>query len=116
MVKPEGDVAKLARHLNLTIDTRLGKSPDHYLCLKKLDVAKFKDEESGVFQQIDRQLPDFVHTREALQSFYPYGDRKDYPHLNDEQWGKIGWDVFQDCLVCDKRHRCGQTLSRESLS
>lgn len=114
LVKPEGDVAKLARHLNLSIDTRLGKSPDHYLCLKKLDVAKFKDEESGVFQQIDRQLPDFVHSREALQSFYPYGDRKDYPNLNDEQWGKIGWDVFQDCLVCDKRHRCGQTLSRES--
>jgi ATP-dependent DNA helicase DinG len=114
LVKPEGDIAKLARHLNLSIDTRLGKSPDHYLCLKKLDVAKFKDEESGVFQQIDRQLPDFVHSREALQSFYPYGDRKDYPNLNDEQWGKIGWDVFQDCLVCDKRHRCGQTLSRES--
>jgi ATP-dependent DNA helicase DinG len=114
LVKPEGDIAKLARHLNLTIDTRLGKSPDHYLCLKKLDVAKFKDEEAGVFQQIDRQLPDFVHSREALQSFYPYGDRKDYPNLNDEQWGKIGWDVFQDCLVCDKRHRCGQTLSRES--
>jgi len=114
LVKAEGDVAKLARHLNLTIDTRLGKSPDHYLCLKKLDVAKFKDEESGVFQQIDQQLPEFVHSREALQSFYPYGDRKDYPHLNDEQWGKVGWDVFQDCLVCDKRHRCGQTLSRES--
>ena len=34
-------------------------------------------------------------------------------NLTDEQWGKIGWDVFQDCLVCDKRHRCGQTLSRE---
>lgn len=114
LVKPEGDIAKLSRHLNLTIDTRLGKSPDHYLCLKKLDVAKFKDEESGVFQQIDHHLPNFVHSREALQAFYPYGDRKDYPNLNDEQWGKIGWDVFQDCLVCDKRHRCGQTLSRES--
>jgi ATP-dependent DNA helicase DinG len=113
LVKPEGDIAKLAQHLNLTIDTRLGKSPDHYLCLKKLDVAKFKDEESAVFQQIDDHLPDFVHSREALQAFYPYGDRKDYPHLNDEQWGKIGWDVFQDCLVCEKRHRCGQTLSRE---
>ena len=48
-----------------------------------------------------------------MQSFYPYGNRKDYPNLKDEQWGKIGWDVFQDCLVCDKRHRCGQTLSRE---
>jgi ATP-dependent DNA helicase DinG len=113
LVKPEGDVNKIARHLNLTIDTRLGKSPDHFLCLKKLDTARYKDEESGVFQQIHRQLPAFVHSREALQSFHPYGDRKDYPNLNDDQWGKISWDVFQDCLVCEKRHRCGQTLSRE---
>jgi ATP-dependent DNA helicase DinG len=113
LVKPEGDVAKLAQHLNLTIDARLGKSPDQYLCLKKLDESRYKDEEAEVFEKINLELPAFVHSYEALQSFHPYGDRKNYPHLNDEQWRKIGWDAFQDCLVCDKRHRCGQTLSRE---
>ncbi|MCL6456552.1 MAG: ATP-dependent DNA helicase, partial [Gorillibacterium sp.] len=45
--------------------------------------------------------------------FYPYGNRKDYQELSDRQWGKLGWDVFQDCMVCTRRHRCGQTLSRE---
>src|SRR5690606_4482842 len=49
----------------------------------------------------------------TLQQFHPYGNRKDYPELNDEQWGMVNWDVFQDCLICERRHRCGQTLSRE---
>ncbi|MFP3514298.1 ATP-dependent DNA helicase, partial [Peribacillus sp. SIMBA_075] len=42
LVKPEGDIAKLARHLNLTIDARLGKSPDQYVCLQKLDEARYQ--------------------------------------------------------------------------
>lgn len=113
LVKPEGDIAKLVQHLNLTIDARLGKSPDQYLCLNKLDESRYKDEEAEIFEKINRELPAFVRSREALQSFYPYGDRKHYSHLNDDQWKKIGWDAFQDCFVCDKRHRCGQTLSRE---
>lgn len=113
LVKPEGDIAKLARHLELTIDARLGKSQDQYLCLNKLDDAKSELEDGELFDDIYRELPSFVLKPETMQSFYPYGNRKDYPELNDEQWGKLGWDVFQDCLVCSRRHRCGQTLSRE---
>jgi ATP-dependent DNA helicase DinG len=113
LVKPEGDIAKLAQHLNLDIDARLGKSPDHYLCLVKLEESRHKDAESALFQGIYDQLPDFVNNHVAMQSFYPYGDRTNYSTLNDEQWKKIGWDTFQDCLVCDRRHRCGQTLSRD---
>lgn len=113
LVKPEGDIAKLAQHLNLKIDARLGKSPDQYLCLNKLDEARFDDTEEDLYQGIHLGLPAFVHGREAMQSFHHYGDRKEYPELSDEEWHKISWDVFQDCLVCDKRHRCGQTLSRD---
>ncbi|MFX3635160.1 MAG: ATP-dependent DNA helicase [Candidatus Pristimantibacillus sp.] len=111
LVKPEGDIAKLARHLELTIDARLGKSADQYICLNKLDDARSELDET--FEDIYRGLPNFVHKPETLQSFHPYGNRKDYPNLNDEQWNKLGWDVFQDCLVCSRRHRCGQTLSRD---
>jgi ATP-dependent DNA helicase DinG len=113
LVKPEGDIAKLTRHLGLAIDARLGKSPDQYVCLRKLDDVRFGGEESVPFKELYAGLPDFVSSPEAMQSFHAYGDRKDYPDLNDEQWRKIGWDVFQDCFVCDKRHRCGQTLSRD---
>ncbi|QAY65973.1 ATP-dependent DNA helicase [Paenibacillus protaetiae] len=114
LVKPEGDIAKLSRHLNLQIDARLAKSPDQYLCLNKLDEARTDiGGDADRFRGIYEELPDFVHFPETLQSFYPYGNRKDYPDLSDEQWGKLGWDVFQDCLVCSQRHRCGQTLSRE---
>lgn len=113
LVKPEGDIAKLARYLDLTIDARLGKSADQYICLNKLDDARSGQEDAELFDSIYRGLPNFVQKPETMQSFYPYGNRKEYPNLNDEQWNQLGWDVFQDCLVCDRRHRCGQTLSRD---
>ncbi|WP_424768934.1 ATP-dependent DNA helicase [Paenibacillus sp. sgz302251] len=113
LVKPEGDIAKLARHLNLTIDARLGKSADQYICLNKLDDARAGFDDAELFDNIYRELPSFVQKPDSMQSFYPYGNRKDYPSLNDEQWDQLGWDVFQDCLVCEQRHRCGQTLSRD---
>ncbi|MEK8127809.1 ATP-dependent DNA helicase [Paenibacillus filicis] len=113
LVKPEGDIAKLSRYLKLDIDARLAKSPDQYTCLNKLDEARFGHEEASLYRDLYESLPEFVHVREALQSFHAYGDRKDYPHLNDGQWNRISWDAFQDCFVCDQRHRCGQTLSRD---
>lgn len=113
LVKPEGDIAKLAQHLSLAIDARLGKSPDQYVCLVKLDEARFKDEQGAQWEDLYENLPDFVHSPQPMQTFHAYGDRKNYPHLNDEQWHKINWDSFQDCFTCDRRHRCGQTLSRD---
>ncbi|WNR46764.1 ATP-dependent DNA helicase [Paenibacillus roseipurpureus] len=114
LVKPGGDIDKIARHLNMEIDARLAKSPDQYACLMKLDEARFGHDDMELYRDIYAELPDFVHSREALQTFYAYGDRKNYPHLNDEQWQRMNWDAYQDCFVCDKRHRCGQTLSREA--
>lgn len=113
LVKPEGDIAKLAKHLNLSIDARLGKSPDQYLCLQKLEQARYREEDGELYQEIYQDLPPFVHTHEALQAFLPYGDRKHYPELDDARWSLANWDVFQDCFACDKQHRCGQTLSRD---
>ncbi|GMK37140.1 ATP-dependent helicase [Paenibacillus sp. CCS19] len=113
LVKPEGDIAKLARHLELTIDARLGKSPDQYICLNKLDEVRADEMASEIYDTIHSGLPSFVHRPDTMQAFHPYGNRKDYPQLSDDEWGRIGWDVFQDCLVCNQRHRCGQTLSRE---
>lgn len=113
LAKPEGDLAKLARHLSLSIDARLAKSADRYLCLTKLDQAQTANEHSDIFKAVHEELPEFVHQYKAMQSFHAYGDRKQYPHLNDQQWNKISWDSFQDCFSCEQRHRCGQTLSRE---
>ncbi|MET3851648.1 ATP-dependent DNA helicase [Paenibacillus sp. OAE614] len=113
LVKPEGDIAKLARHLGLHIDARLGKSPDQYLCLRKLDDVRLRDEEGVRWDDLAAGLPDFVYSTAPMQSFHAYGDRKGYPELTDEEWNRINWDPFQDCFTCDRRHRCGQTLSRD---
>ncbi|MBO7745975.1 ATP-dependent DNA helicase [Paenibacillus sp. MWE-103] len=113
LVKPEGDIPKLARYLDLTIDARLGKSMDQYLCLNKLDDARGNAEHLEAIGEVYASLPDFVNSPGTMQAFRPYGNRKDYPNLSDEQWRAISWDPFQDCLVCSRRHRCGQTLSRE---
>ncbi|UVI27609.1 ATP-dependent DNA helicase [Paenibacillus spongiae] len=113
LVKPGGDIAKLNEHLNLAIDARLGKSPDQYVCLVKLDDARYGYEDTALYKELYSELPEFVNSPAAMQRFHAYGDRKDYPHMTDEQWDRAGWDTFQDCFVCDKRHRCGQTLSRD---
>ncbi|MGF6352882.1 ATP-dependent DNA helicase DinG [Paenibacillus sp. 4624] len=113
LVKPGGDIAKLAEHLDLQVDARLGKSPDQYVCLNKLSAVRFADEDAPVIEEVYESLPEFVNTPGTLQAFHPYGDRKQYPHLNDRQWNKINWDPFQDCFVCPKRQRCGLTLSRD---
>lgn len=113
LVKPGGDIAKLAEHLDLQVDARLGKSPDQYVCLNKLSAVRFADEDAPVIEEVYESLPEFVNTPGTLQAFHPYGDRKQYPHLNDRQWNKINWDPFQDCFVCPKRQRRGLTLSRD---
>lgn len=113
LVKPEGDIAKLARHLELIIDARLGKSPDQYLCLRKLDQARMEAKLEVNWEEIAASLPEFVYSSAPMQAFHAYGDRRDYPQLNDEQWSAVNWDPFQDCFTCDRRHRCGQTLSRD---
>ena len=113
LVKEGGDIDKLSKILNINIDARLAKSKDQYLCLQKLDTERSKEDYEDVFDDIHVDLPAFVHGNQTMQSFYPYGDRKEYSHLSDPTWTKIGWDSFQDCFVCDQRHRCGQTLSRD---
>ncbi|WP_096156928.1 MULTISPECIES: ATP-dependent DNA helicase [Bacillus] len=112
LVKAEGDIAKISKVLDVTIDARLAKSPDQYVCLNKLDKAMSFENNEKINNVYDT-LPDFVGKYEAMQSFHHYGDRKDYPSLTDEEWNTIGWDSFQDCFTCEKRHRCGQTLSRD---
>jgi ATP-dependent DNA helicase DinG len=113
LVKPEGDIAKITRHLSIAVDARLAKSPDQYVCLVKLDEARLGHEDTELYKGLYAQLPEFVRSRETLQAFHAYGDRKHYPQMNDEQWQKVSWDAYQDCFVCPQRHRCGQTLSRD---
>ncbi|WP_428908887.1 ATP-dependent DNA helicase [Niallia sp. Krafla_26] len=112
LVKKEGDIAKLEKALHLNMDVRLAKSRDQYLCLNKLDKAIVQEDDAHYLDIHDR-LPDFIHDGGSMQKFTRYGDRKDYPELTNEQWGKIGWDSLQDCFTCENRHRCGQTLNRD---
>jgi ATP-dependent DNA helicase DinG len=112
LVKKEGDIAKIEAALGLNMDVRLAKSRDSYLCLNKLESVIAKNP-SEVFEDVFYELPDFVHGKGSMQTFSRYGDRKDYPHLQDEHWNQIAWDSVQDCFSCDQRHRCGQTLHRD---
>ncbi|WP_445492270.1 ATP-dependent DNA helicase [Niallia sp. 03133] len=110
LVKKEGDIAKLEQALNLQVDVRLAKSRNQYLCLNKLEKQIIVED---TFNGIYDTLPDFVNGSGSLQSFSPYGDRKDYPELRDDDWNEVAWDSLQDCFTCEKRHRCGQTLHRD---
>ena len=113
LVKPEGDIAKLSKILNFNIDVRLAKAQDQYLCVQKLEKLRDDDEHELVYEDVSMTIPAFVYNNAAMQEFHFYGDRKTYPDLNNETWKKLNWDAFQDCSVCEKRHRCGMTLTRE---
>ncbi|WP_456278623.1 ATP-dependent DNA helicase [Bacillus sp. AK128] len=112
LVKKEGDIAKIDKFLNIQVDARLAKSQDQYLCLNKLD-DRMSGGASEKEEDLFDELPSFVHDHSGLQKFHHYGDRKDYAHFSDDEWVNVGWDPFQDCFACSKRHRCGQTLSRD---
>ncbi|MDM5298480.1 ATP-dependent DNA helicase [Bacillus pumilus] len=112
LVKQEGDIYKIANHLDIQIDARLSKSHDQYLCLKKLEKTMQREDDEKWLDMYE-SLPSFVHESHGMQTFYPYGDRKEYPELTNEEWSRIGYDSFQDCLTCDMRHRCGLNLSRD---
>ncbi|MBO1513801.1 ATP-dependent DNA helicase [Metabacillus bambusae] len=112
LVKQEGDIAKLSEFLDLQMDVRLSKTHSQYLCLNKLDEVIQKNGNEK-YLDVYQSLPDFVHEKAGMQQFSAYGDRKEFGHLSDEEWDKIGWDTFQDCFTCSQRHRCGLTLSRD---
>ncbi|MDC3417961.1 ATP-dependent DNA helicase [Aquibacillus salsiterrae] len=113
LVKKNGDIEKLEKALGLTIDVRLAKAREQYVCLKKLDPLANKTDDEDIIRVHD-QIPDFVFDQgTSMQSFERYGDRKEYPWLSDEKWGKIGWDPIQQCSTCEWRHRSSQTLNRD---
>lgn len=112
LVKKEGDIQKIKDALGITMDVRLAKYHDQYVCLKKLDYAINHVDSEGIDRLYD-ELPSFVNDNSSMAAYTAYGDRKQYPYLNDEDWNQVGWDALQNCFTCDKRHRCGQTLSRD---
>jgi len=112
LVKEEGDIAKLSESLGLNIDVRLAKARDQYVCLNKMDKA-YMEEDSENIDQLNDDLPKFINDYSSMTKFEVYGDRKEYPYLTDDEWKKVGWDSLQNCFSCEKRHRCGQTLSRD---
>ncbi|WP_110927661.1 ATP-dependent DNA helicase [Bacillus massiliglaciei] len=112
LVKEGGDIQKIKDALGITVDVRLAKYHDQYVCLNKLDYA-VNHEDSEAIDQLYDELPKFVMDHSSMASYTPYGDRKQYPYLNDEDWAKVGWDSLQNCFTCEKRQRCGQTLSRD---
>jgi len=111
LVKEEGDIRKISEALQIDIDVRLAKARDQYLCLKRLD-EEVDASMDDYAEAVNSGLPDFVHGNMSLQSIFPYGERSDYPHLNDEQWKTMNFHPVQQCAACDIRNRCGQTIHR----
>ena len=110
LVKEEGDIRKIGEALNLTVDVRLAKSRDQYLCLKRLEEMNRAGEEYA--GDVEDRLPEFVYGPASLTEIYPYGERSAYPELSDGEWETINYHPIQQCGGCDLRNRCGQTIHR----
>ncbi|SDJ81646.1 ATP-dependent DNA helicase [Sediminibacillus albus] len=113
LVKKGGDIEKLEEALGLSIDVRLAKSREQYVCIRKLDALANRTDDENILAVHD-QIPDFVFDQGAsMKAFERYGDRKEYPWVSNETWEKIAWDPLQQCSTCEWRHRSGQTLNRD---
>ncbi|QUG41459.1 ATP-dependent DNA helicase [Psychrobacillus sp. INOP01] len=113
LVKEAGDIFKLQNYLDIKIDVRLAKSRDQYLCLKRLEEAQKDDENEYFLEEIEDQIPDFVYAHSSMQKIYPYGERSQFAGVSDEDWQKVNYHPTQQCMVCDLRNRCGQTIHRQ---
>ena len=113
LVKEAGDIFKLQNYLDIKIDVRLAKSRDQYLCLKRLEEAQKDDENEYFLEEIEDQVPDFVYAHSSMQKIYPYGERSQFAGVSDEDWQKVNYHPTQQCMVCDLRNRCGQTIHRQ---
>lgn len=114
LVKEAGDIFKLQSYLDIKIDVRLAKSRNQYLCLKRLEDAQKSEENDDFLEEIEDQIPEFVYGHSSLQKIYPYGERSQYPGVSDEDWQKVNFHPTQQCMVCDVRNRCGQTIHRQN--
>ncbi|MET0959480.1 MAG: ATP-dependent DNA helicase [Psychrobacillus psychrotolerans] len=113
LVKEAGDIFKLQNYLDIKIDVRLAKSRDQYLCLKRLEEAHKDDDNEYFLEEIEDQVPDFVYAHSSMQKIYPYGERSQFAGVSDEDWQKVNYHPTQQCMVCDLRNRCGQTIHRQ---
>lgn len=113
LVKEAGDIFKLQNYLDIKIDVRLAKSRDQYLCLKRLEEAQKDDDNEYFLEEIEDQVPDFVYAHSSMQKIYPYGERSQFAGVSDEDWQKVNYHPTQQCMVCDLRNRCGQTIHRQ---
>lgn len=111
LVKEGGDIHKLRDHLGLSIDVRLAKSRDQYLCLKRFEEAE-KIVNDEWIDDIAFSIPDGVYAQGSMIAIEPYGERSDYQAVGDEEWKKVNYNAIMQCAVCDMRNRCGQTLHR----
>ncbi|MEC2157855.1 ATP-dependent DNA helicase [Virgibacillus halodenitrificans] len=113
LVKKDGDIEKLEQALGLSIDVRLAKARENYVCVRKLDALVEQTDDEDIHEVHDA-IPEFVFDTSAMmKSFERYGDRKEYPWVSNESWEKIAWDPLEQCSTCEWRHRSGQTLNRE---
>ncbi|MDN4493823.1 ATP-dependent DNA helicase [Ureibacillus aquaedulcis] len=111
LVKEGGDIYKLTEHLGLTIDVRLAKSRNQYLCLKRFEETEKVVTEEWI-DDIAMSIPDGVYAQGSMLTVSPYGARSDYSAISDEDWQSVNYNAIMQCSTCDMRNRCGQTLHR----
>lgn len=112
LVKEGGDIEKLEKALDLSIDVRLAKSRHQYLCLKRLEEAELNVTEDWI-DDISFSVPEEVYSNGSMNTIPLYGVRSDYPTISDEHWNQVNYNSIMNCAVCDMRNKCGQTLHRK---
>ncbi|WP_245669365.1 ATP-dependent DNA helicase [Caryophanon tenue] len=108
LVKEGGDVHKLRDHLGLTIDVRLAKSRDQYLCLKRFEYAE-REHEAAQLQERKETVVDEkpASTASLIDSLFAQSkesskERNLMDLLNSDAVKNIDWDDEEDVHWIDE--------------
>ncbi len=98
----EGDIARLARALDLDIDARPALDPTQYICARKV-------------RALSLQAPRIAGLKRLLQwaETTRLGARTEVPDVSDKLWNLVRWEEGFDCGQCNVAFHCPVLRARD---
>ncbi len=95
-----GDIKKLGDVLQLSIDARMAKDPNQYLCDVRAEENRDRLGENA------EMINQWIQTTKV-------GERSEIPTITDKEWRLLKWDESMNCDTCQERGYCRMVKARE---
>ncbi|MCM2996933.1 ATP-dependent DNA helicase [Paenibacillus cellulositrophicus] len=100
ITQPDGDIAKLSKALQLSIDSKAALDLTNFICMRKILEAL----RNQTLNQKITSLIDWVKKTKT-------GIRSEVPFISNEVWEQVSWEQGLNCGQCAIKYRCPTSLS-----